>query len=240
MIPPPGHDTVHVWRVFIPDAPVADLSKVLSEEERARADRYMHARDRNQFIVVRGWLRCLLGHYLRRPPEEISFVYGPQSKPVIAGSDSGIQFNVSHSADLGVLAFCRDREVGVDVELIEQRFDVLDLARSCFSSVEQTSLKNLPSDQKLERFFQFWTAKESYIKALGGGLSIPLQEFSVDLRPESDKWSVRADDGADTVSIVRKLMLRDGYSGAVAATGTNWDIQLLDVADEATGSIIPE
>jgi 4'-phosphopantetheinyl transferase len=230
---------VHVWRVFIPEAPIADLALTLSVDERARAARFAYEKDRNQFIAIRGWLRILLGTYLHRPPAEIRFQYGAQGKPLLADSekDPDLHFNVSHSAALGALAFCRGREIGVDVELMERRFDILDLARSCFSSGEQESLLNCPEDENLERFFQLWTSKEAYIKALGGGLSIPLQDFSVGVRSDSDNWSVVASgakvpDNADAPLMVRRLTVPESYAGAVAATGNDWSVQTHDVTSD--------
>jgi 4'-phosphopantetheinyl transferase len=227
----PTSDIVHVWRVSIGDSPVASLAALLSEEECARAARFVFDRDRGQFIAVRGWLRRLLGEYLNRSPRDIRFALGSHGKPMLADGDDNLYFNVSHSRDVGLLAFCRGREIGIDVEQADGGAGIDDLARSCFSTTEQESLRLLRGNARVDRFFQLWTAKEAYIKAIGRGLSIPLQDFTVDVRGETDIWTVATsgdtDEGAPLS--VQRIPVPFGYAGAVAAIGSSWQVCTRDL-----------
>lgn len=184
----------HVWRASLErgGAQRAALYDTLSGDERARADRFHFERDRNHFIVARGILRQLLARYLGCQPAELGFVYGPRGKPAVAtpvmrgGSlvqDAALHFNLSHSHGLALFAFARGAELGVDVEHIRPDFDSAEIAERFFSAREQAELRALPSAQRAEAFFNGWTRKEAYIKAMGAGLSIALDSFDVTLAP---------------------------------------------------------
>ena len=221
---------VHVTCISVADAPLAEFFGSLSSDERERAAQFAHEKDRNQFIAVRGCLRQLLGDYLQRSPTEIRFEYGSHGKPSLPArdNDNDFRFNVSHSAGIGVLAFSRGREVGIDVELLDARFDIHSLTRSCFSSVEREAMQLCPEDEQLRRFFQLWTAKEAYIKARGGGLSIPLQDFSIHLYEDRDVWSVEPTGNGLAPLFVRRLEIAGNYAAAVAASGDEWSVRTFD------------
>ena len=222
-------DAIDVWRVSVLESPIAELAELLSQEERNRAARFVFDRDRDQFVAVRGWLRRLLGAYLHCAPNDIRFALGPQGKPHLDDEGSNLHFNVSHSGDVGLLAFSRGGELGVDVERDEGSVDVVELARSCFSETEQRSFDSLPIHRRRERFFQLWSAKEAYIKARGGGLSIPLQDFSIDVRSESDEWSVTTSAQTEVpFQMVRRLPAPIGYAAAIAASGDRWQVQIFE------------
>jgi 4'-phosphopantetheinyl transferase len=138
-------------------------------------------RDRNQFVICRGSLRVSLGSLLDRDPASLSFIYGPQGKPSLP--DSAVEFNVSHSAGLALFAFSTTGPVGVDVESLDRDVDAEALATRFFSSQEADDLLSVAVEQRREAFFNCWTRKESYIKAVGNGLQCPLDSFSVSLRP---------------------------------------------------------
>jgi 4'-phosphopantetheinyl transferase len=228
---PPDADTVHVWVARIADAPVADLGALLSRDERERAARFVFERDRDQYIVVRGWLRRLLGEYLGGPPRDLAFVAGVHGKPRLA-DHADLHFNVSHSGNVGLLAFSRGREVGVDVERADRRVEIDELARTAFATTERQSLECLDAKARLDRFFEIWTAKEAYIKAVGGGLSIPLKDFAVDVGVAPDRWAVTtADPDTATAFSVRRIPVPPGYAGAVAAIGTRWQVRTRDLAE---------
>ncbi|HTS12529.1 MAG TPA: 4'-phosphopantetheinyl transferase superfamily protein [Candidatus Limnocylindrales bacterium] len=133
-------------------------------------------------------------------------------------------FNLSHSHGLALVAICREREVGVDVELIRPEFGGEEIARRYFSQREVDELKRLPPELQAEGFFLCWTRKEAYIKAKGDGLHIPLDSFDVSLTPglppllnsaDGFRWSLRS------------LAPGAGYVGAVVSEGRDWKLRLL-------------
>jgi 4'-phosphopantetheinyl transferase len=179
---------VHVWRASLDLDPEVfrRMESVLSDDERARAQRYIFERDRNSFTAARGILRHLLGQYLQCPPQSVEFSYGSNGKPELGGSQSRspIRFNLSHSHGLAVFAVTLDRSVGIDVELVRTESAGQDIAARYFSAQEVNELRRLPAQQRSEGFFLCWTRKEAYVKAKGAGLQIPLNSFHVSLSPD--------------------------------------------------------
>jgi 4'-phosphopantetheinyl transferase len=175
--------------VFPLDGDIPRLARLLTSDERDRAARFHFDRDRNRYIVCRGTLRELLGVRSR-------FVYGRYGKPRLEGSD--VQFNVSHSHGMGLIAIARGREVGCDIERIEQRFVDEQIPERFFSPREVAALRALPDSEQCHAFFRCWTRKEAFIKACGMGVSLALDSFDVTLgQPAAllrgaDGWFLRA------------------------------------------------
>jgi 4'-phosphopantetheinyl transferase len=177
---------VHVWRTSLEMPPniIHHLQATLSPEECARAERFHFAKDRRHWIVARGILRSLLGRYLNVAASELQFVINEYGKPALAyPQGTHVHFNLSHSGELALYAFAYDRQVGIDVEYKRSDIDYEAIARVSFSPDEQAVLRSLPSHVKQEAFYNCWTRKEAYIKALGKGLSHPLDQFDVSLTP---------------------------------------------------------
>ena len=168
------------------------------------------------FIVARGVLRTLLGHYLKTPPRDLHFNYGAKGKPSLAGAR--IQFNASHSGDLALLAFTLDCELGVDAEVIRPMPDIEDIAKRFFSTEETAELMSLSAAQREQGFFLCWTRKEAYIKATGEGLSAPLDGFRVTLRPGETARIVHFGHDIDAARAwsLHNLDPAPGYAGALA------------------------
>ncbi len=173
----------HIWRVPFSVSPdqMEAYKAVLDRDELQRAAKFHFEKDRTRYIVTRGQLRFLLSRYLNREADSFTFTYNPYGKPAL--NDSALHFNVSHSHEMGLLIFDRTYEVGVDIEWMREDFGGLKIAERFFSSDEINELKLLPHEQQVQGFFNCWSRKEAYIKALGKGLSIPLAKFSVTLSP---------------------------------------------------------
>jgi 4'-phosphopantetheinyl transferase len=163
----------------------ARWESVLSLDEKARADRFHFAKDRNRFIVGRGLLRELLGKHLHQKPAGLEFSYSHYGKPALSGANSSsrLSFNLAHSAGLAVYSVAKERNLGIDVELIKPESAGEDIARRYFSTREVVDLMALPPEQRIEAFFHCWTRKEAYLKATGMGLQTPLASFSVSFAP---------------------------------------------------------
>lgn len=181
---------VDVWRVSVPDEEsiIRKLEAPLASDEKERANRFVVERSRNEFVVTRAILRGLLGKYLGVPPESLKFDYNPKGKPFLASAAANrpIQFSVSHSHGLALLAFAIGFHLGVDVELIRPDFASDEIAERYFSRQEVAELRALPPPMRSEGFFLCWTRKEAYIKAKGEGLQIPLKSFQVSLTPGNE------------------------------------------------------
>jgi 4'-phosphopantetheinyl transferase len=179
----PGHE-VQIGYVFSDN--LTDLSllagyqALLSPDEQARCRRFHFARDRHQFLVARVLARTLLSRYVAVRPEEWTFATNAYGRPEIAGPDCAppLRFNLSHTAGLVACAVAWDREVGVDVENTTRPGGYTDLARRFFAPSEAAHIESLPAGNQQETFFAYWTLKESYIKARGLGLALPLADFA--------------------------------------------------------------
>ena len=170
---------------------VRGSAALLSPSERQRADRFAFERDRRRFIVARARLRQLIAARLDIKPDEVELVYGAHGKPALA--DSGLRFNVSHCDDLAVYAFSWGQEIGVDVEAVRWLVDAGDVAARFFSRRENATYSALDPLDKPLGFFNCWTRKEAFIKALGDGLNHPLDAFDVSLAPNEPAKILRVD-----------------------------------------------
>ena len=172
-------------RLDLAPEPIAELARLLSDAERQRASRFAFDRDRRRFTVARAQLRQLLAARLDVQPESVELTYSAYGKPALARrfADSKLYFNVSHSEYVAVVAFAFDREVGIDVEAVRQLADADEIAARFFSRRENEAYCALdPRDRPLG-FFNCWTRKEAFIKAIGDGLHYPLDRFDVSLAP---------------------------------------------------------
>jgi len=167
-----------------PDA-VRAAAELLSDGERQRATRFAFDRDRCRFVVARSRLRQLLGERLEVGPDALELAYGVRGKPALAGrfADSELRFNLSHCDDVAVYALSYGREVGIDVEAVRVVPDADAIAACMFSRAENEVYRALDARDKPVGFFNCWTRKEAFIKALGDGLSHPLDRFDVSLAP---------------------------------------------------------
>ena len=181
-----SQDEIHVWLASdeIDGKQAISYRELLSLEERRREQRFHFKADRDRFLTTRTLVRTVLSRYESVDPKDWAFTTNAYGRPEIDISNTGtadLCFNVSHTAGLIVLGVTRGRALGVDVENVRARVSPLDVVKQVFSTKELAALECLPKEQQPDRFFQYWTFKESYIKARGMGVSIPLDGFSIQL-----------------------------------------------------------
>jgi len=179
-------EEVHVWLLTL-DEYVVYFERFLAwlaPEELERVWRYYFQKDRERFAVARAMVKTILSGYLNVPRTNVKFRYNSFGKPRLADpGPADLRFNVSHSGDLALLAVTIKSEVGIDLEYQHREMEIEGIASRFFSAAEVESLTKLPRDLQTEGFFKCWTRKEAYIKAIGEGLSFPLDKFSVSLHP---------------------------------------------------------
>jgi 4'-phosphopantetheinyl transferase len=172
---------VHLWLVdcaAIHDpALLARYRDLLSEEEYARQQRYRFQRDRHRDLVARALVRTSLSRYAGVDPANWRFEQGEHGKPRLVAAPEPLNFNLSHSHERVVCAIARN-PVGVDIEYCGRANDVLAIAERYFSASESRDLFALAQDEQRERFFDYWTLKEAYMKARGEGIALGLGNFS--------------------------------------------------------------
>jgi 4'-phosphopantetheinyl transferase len=169
----------------------------------------------------------LVSDYTGIAPAALHFLYGPHGKPSL-DHEGDLRFNVSHTAGLALIAFTQGTEVGVDVEWAGRAVDFMGIAESYFSPLEYADLKSRDS----AAFLEYWTCKEAYIKARGGGLSIPLNAFTVARSGGLSGWrNIMGADGILLPCIVRLLDAGPEYSAAVAVPPGEWQVRMFADAD---------
>jgi 4'-phosphopantetheinyl transferase len=220
---------VHVWYVDLAVEAETQrrLAAGLSEDERARAARFVFARDTRRFVVARSALRALLAGYLDVTAAALAFAYGPHGKPALDGGRAVLGFNLSHSGEVAVVAVGWDRALGVDVELWRPLPDLAALAARSFAPRELAVLDALLETERPEAFFRCWTRKEAFIKATGEGLAHPLDAFTVSLAPGEPARFLDID--GDPAALARwtlhELRPPAGYTGALVVEGAARAVQ---------------
>ena len=154
---------------------------LLTDEERGKEFRFYFPDDQRRYLVTRAMVRTVLSRYLDVAPTNWRFANNSYGRPEIANlsrAECALCFNISHTRGLIALAVTQHRELGVDVENVQTREVSIDIADRFFARAEVSELATVPPERQQDRFFEYWTFKESYIKARGMGLSIPLGQFS--------------------------------------------------------------
>lgn len=227
----PDHDEIHVWFVDLE----ASLSSVdecfdsLSADERERASQFRFEGLRRAFTLSRGVLRALLGRYLAIAPDRVAFAYGPGGKPRLDMPASPLDFNLAHSGKVAVFAFGAGGELGADIEAVRPIPDQEGIVRRFFSREEYEEWLAIDVSRRDEAFFFCWTRKEAFIKALGEGLSMPLDSFRVSLRAEERTSLVHS---AGHPALARRWQLCslapfDGYVCSLAVPGSAHTVSVL-------------
>ena len=216
----PDQREIQVWFVELAAsaASVETCFRSLSADEKERASRFRFEHLKAAFTLSRGVLRALLGRYLATEPDRICFAYGPRGKPRVVFPETSLEFNLAHSGRFATYAFTVGCELGVDIEEVRPLSDQENIVRRFFSREECEEWLDLDSSQRDEAFFHCWTRKEAYIKALGDGLSMPLDSFRVSLRPGVAAALIHSD--GDPAAAAKwslcSLSPADGYVGSLA------------------------
>jgi len=219
---------------------VATFERVLVTEETDRASRFHFRHLYESFVIARGALRFLLGRYLNCSPAELRFIYGWRGKPALA-SASGIQFNMTHSGNLAVIALTLGREIGVDVEQIRPLSDMQHIADRFFCPEEASEIMSLPQTERDRAFFCCWTRKEAYIKATGDGLSTPLNNFRVTVRPNIPARFVHLEHNSNAAKAwtLHDIQVAARYAAALAYRDAQRPLSVFPVVDLADLIAIP-
>lgn len=209
--------TIHVWQRSLQanDDTCNEELELLSKDEREKALRFHFAKHRRRYILARAGLRKILAYYFSLPPEQFTFSYSSHGKPSISypNNHDAIQFNISHSGEFALYGFSRQYEVGIDIEMMSDR-PTDELAVRFFAPAESAALMQLNQNRRKESFYDIWTQKEAFVKALGLGLSYPLTNFVVKVTGEAGLSSVVDDDASQWH--LQKIAVDEGYSAHFA------------------------
>ena len=165
--PKPGE--LHLWLIPLLEADM-DLSERLSTDEQKRLAALHHESDKQRFTTARVSMRAILSGYLNVHPDTLCFSYGVKGKPLLSSPTSGIQFNISHTNDLALLAVSRDIPLGIDLEMLKQRPNARRIAQRIFDPQIHRRLMQLGDKDFMTAFLLYWTQHEARVKAIGEGV----------------------------------------------------------------------
>ncbi len=177
--------TIDIWPFRLDESPnrIEMLAEWLPPHEKSMQHRGVVPEIGIRAAVARAGLRRVLSRYLGKAPSALNFEIGDHGKPRL--DSDPISFNLAHSASLAIVVVTLENRIGVDLELIRDSIAVDQLAVRCFSAGELDRWKKLPDSEKLEVFFDVWTRKEAFLKALGDGMSKAMNSVECDLESDS-------------------------------------------------------
>ncbi|WP_235299325.1 4'-phosphopantetheinyl transferase family protein [Portibacter marinus] len=172
-------EKVHIWQFLVTDeTPIERLKGFLNQKEKIDSEKFVLKKDRDLSIASKYMLKKLLSNYLNQSLSSVKLYRDHNNKPYL--KDTDLKFNLSHSNSAILVAITLQNSIGVDIEDSSKIIDVFSIVNRYFSSFEIESLKNTDPDLQVKAFYNLWTRKEAFIKALGGGLSIPLVSFGME------------------------------------------------------------
>ncbi|MFZ6658970.1 4'-phosphopantetheinyl transferase family protein [Undibacterium sp. TJN19] len=214
-----GAHEAHVWYAWTDRCSTPALldyyRSLLNVQEQERLSRLAFDHLKTEYLLTRTLCRTSLSRYASIAPQDWSFRTNAYGRPEIEtpAAPPDLRFNLSNARSLVACIVTRGCEAGIDVEEVNRKTETLSIAEHVFSAVELSGLKALPQAQQRQRFFDLWTLKESYIKARGMGLSIPLDQFSF----------VLADPKIDI-----------SFASALPDTATEWQFSLHHLSEHHT------
>lgn len=211
---------IHVWGFDrgLVNLPWSEAVRTLTAEEIARAERYLREAERLQFALSRQALRRILSGYLGIPPESVAFAAAERGKPEVLIEGAAPAFNLSHSGRWTLLAFRKDKRIGIDVERENAERAAPEVAARYFSAAEIARMNGIPENRRMAAFFQLWTLKEAYLKATGEGIAGGLGTFSVHWVEKEKKFTLEATQSGETWNL-SSLAPAPGYRAALAWDG---------------------
>ena len=233
-VAPASRHQVHLWHWPLEgiDHPQIERAwRLLSFDERRRAERFARHEDRIAFACSHAGMRLILGIWVGCDPAILRLTTEAHGKPRLMLDTPSVAlqprpfFNLSHSHGMATLAVSSSFDLGVDIELIRP-IEAEDLARRFFSAAENAALASLGEEHRLEAFFNAWTRKEAYLKAIGLGLAAPLDAFDVSLVPGDSPrlLAIRGNAAAAARWQFAHFIPRAGFIGAVAARAQGWTL----------------
>jgi len=180
---------IHLWFAFPQQISEPKLlneyAQLLNPEEKQRWQQFRFPKHQHQYLITRALVRTTLANYANLQPQKLQFSANKYGKPKLKHVSTPLFFNLSNTDTLIVCAISQQQQIGVDVESIQHKTSSVDIAHRFFAAQEYQDLIALPQQDQRQRFFQFWTLKEAFIKAKGMGLSLPLDKFAFSIMPKT-------------------------------------------------------
>ncbi|WP_020482948.1 4'-phosphopantetheinyl transferase family protein [Methylomonas sp. MK1] len=218
---------VDVWHgdMRVPATALQQLTGLLTDDERCKAEVFKSALLRDRYLAVRGLLRQILAGYLDVEPSSLAFETGRYGKPALIGY--ALHFNLSHSADTLLLAVADFAGIGVDIETFRPRQHLDRLAERCFSHQEYQDWCQLSADARFEVFYRLWTKKEAFVKAVGRGIALGIEQCEFQLEKGGQLLAIPPEYGSANTWLVHELDVDDASRAALVTPACYYDLRLL-------------
>ncbi|PKM13413.1 MAG: 4-phosphopantetheinyl transferase [Gammaproteobacteria bacterium HGW-Gammaproteobacteria-3] len=205
--------------------------RLLDASERQRALRLKYHSAQARHVELHALTRRILARYLARRASRIGIGREARGKPYLI-EDPEWTFNLSHSENRFALAIAKNCRLGVDIELCKSRSTLAALVKKCFAEKEALYWQNLPEGEKLEQFYRFWTRKEAFVKATGGGIALGLKQCVINPDNPQALLHVPENCGLTADWRIADIDLSEGVACAVANDGGIDTVKLLEIDDE--------
>lgn len=212
-------DLAHVFYGRISEFEPVDSLSLLSDEELARAERYLLPEDKHRYIISKSILKRLIVHFLKIENRDIRIDFTENGKPFLVDHPE-LNFNASHSDDAFALAFASGKEIGVDIENRLRVLNIPALERFLFTSDELKVVEKLEKNQKQEVFIESWTRKEALLKSGGEGLTKAMNSLEVSFLQDK-QFSLKNEYESNANEwFLESFTLMNEYAGAIAVKGS--------------------
>lgn len=210
---------VEVWTINldVPGSQLDDATRTLAPDELERAASYRNDTARRRYILSHAALRQILATHLKQPAPGITLHTGSSGKPSLAAPNSSrLQFNLTHSGTLALVAVSQNAQVGIDVETLRPMRDAVAIAKRFFSPREAAALEQLEASAQSAAFLSLWTRKEALVKATGQGIADALARFEVSWDAKAVLHSIDGDTDQAAQWSLHSFTPAPGYVAAVA------------------------
>lgn len=209
---------------------LVEFSRLLNPQELEQVNRMKSQQLRDNAILARGWLRTILASYLDVKPTELNFSRGQYGKPAL--DKHKLFFNISHTNSTLAIAIADIDNIGIDIEQSKPRTMLTDIAKRCFSTAEFNHWQHLPPDQQSPVFYQLWTKKEAFVKAVGRGIALGMEQCEVNLVTGSGFLSLPKEYGLASDWQIYDFMPANDIYGALVTPNTPLEIKLFALGDQ--------
>jgi len=218
---------IHIWLNYlnVHEARIKHLYPLLSSEEKERSERFKFYKHRKAFIASHGFMHTVLASYIDTNANEIEFSQTEFGKPSLIDiqNKNNIQFNLSHSGNMAILAVCKQHSLGIDVEFAERKVDWRGISKRFFTPNEQQQLDKLTEEEQRQAFFQIWTRKEAHMKVTGQGLSLAPTQFEVSVPPQSANFIQNLKTKDDNFYKMQDIFLPEMFKDYYACLSADFD-----------------
>jgi len=222
---------VHIWLNYlnVHEARIKHLYPLLSDEEKERSERFKFYKHRKAFIASHGFLHSVLSYYINTPANEIKFSHGEQGKPSVLEelNPEKIQFNLSHSNNMAILAVCKKHSLGIDIEYAQRKTDWSGISKRFFTQKEQQQFFTLNEATQKDAFFQIWTRKEAHMKVTGMGLSLSPSQFEISVPPAAAAFLGNLENPDEHFYKMKDILLPDMFKDYFACLSADFDFDVV-------------